>query len=366
MNSKTAKQQNSKTSQLVFLIFSLFFLSLSSCDKENFNEKTDSKKTKGFRIRTYGNSGENSRGLLNKILSFDSEEEYYTTLDSLNQVFENYQLEFQEKYKEVNDENLNELIISERIDLELPLTEFETKYNFTSLRNNLNEKEALWLNQPEPDFENSPQIFPIEDHVERTLWNENGEIMIGGKIYKYEDDRFIKIEDGDFEKLELINSGDLNIFSNENIYVENLTEVNSSSSNYICKRNNNKSTTKISNGLVKVRLVCANRIKSKSWEFGKHKMTANSYSYVKFNEGSWRKYVCTIKVSMTGFKYFGCSTSSPVNHSKERRANNVGVSHKRDNAFSVRYLNDIGSMKSNHAAISTPGIPSVELNNLSY
>ena len=58
--------------------------------------------------------------------------------------------------------------------------------------------------------------------------------------------------------------------------------------------------------------------------------------------------------------------NSKTTINKTKKAKSVNFDFKRDNAFSVRYLNDIGSMKSNHAAISTPGIPSVELNNLSY
>ena len=347
---------------------SLFILFLSSCEKENFDNNSNSKR-KGFKILSYSdNTNPNSRGIQNNILSFETEEEFNATVDSLETVFDNFQTEFTNNYKNMSDSDLNELVNNQNIDLELPLTNFENSIGFYSLRKKINEEEASWLQNPNPDFDKCPQLHPIESHAERALWNDKGEIMIAGKIYKYDDDKYIKIDDGEFSKLVFINSGDQNIFSNDAIFIEYLSDntSNSSNSNYVCKRNNFKTGQSTSNGLVKTKLVYSNRIKSKSWEFGKHKMFANSYSYIKFNEGSWRKYVCTIKVNMTGFKYFGCSTSSTVNHSKERRANNVGVSHKRDNAFSVRYLNNIGSMKSYHAAISTSGIPSIEVNDFSF
>lgn len=72
------------------------------------------------------------------MLSFDSEAEFNATLDSLETAFENYQLNFQRDYENMSDDDLSDLIESQNIDLEEPLSNFEAQYNFLSLRKELN------------------------------------------------------------------------------------------------------------------------------------------------------------------------------------------------------------------------------------
>jgi len=246
------------------------------------------------------------------------------------------------------------LLITNKVDV--ALTTFERRYNFTSLRNTINDKESVWLNNSNPDFDQCPQIHSIESHVERTLWNASGEVMVGGKIYKYDefDTKFIKIEDGDFNKLALINSGNEAVFSDPNVFVEEINQ-NSLPNYYMCKRNDNN-TFNTTNQAISLKMVCANRIKSKSWEFGKHALYASTYSYKK--TGTWKRWTTTVGTGYYGNKYNGCNdTPVPLQNSVSRRHNHIVTSHKRDGSFGLKTLdmNGYSGMLSTH---SIPGAPS--------
>lgn len=328
-------------------------LMIFSCEKVDLEDINSEEQKKGFTILQYANtSGKESKGIevSNHILSFATENDFNNTLDSLESVYENYTLNFEREYAGTDDEGLNNLISTLHIDLDAPLTNFENHYRFKSLRNTINEKEDEWLSHPDPDFNNSPQIHSIESHVERTLWNEKGEIMVGGKIYKYDSDhtKYIKIEDGDLDKLALINSGDLGIYSDPLIFVEYLN-IPGDYETQLCKRNDHHST---SVAYQSFRVVCANRIKSKSWEWGQHAAYASTYSYKKINN-SWKRWTTTVKVGYDGNKYINCSqTPTQLTNNKQKRHNHVVISHKRAAVFGVRWFsltNSYSTLSSTHS-----------------
>ena len=338
----------------VYAMLFIALLSLQSCEKD-FDEtsKTTTKNGKGFKILSY--SSPNSRGVVNNILSFDSPEEFEATVDSLEMVFDNFQTQFTNQYVNFSDEDLNDLVINQNLDLEEPLSNFETSIAFTSLRIKINQEESTWLQKPDPDFDNCPQFHPVQSHAERSLWNDNGEIIIAGKIYKYDDERtkFITIEDGDIEKLILINDGDMSIYSNSNVTVENLNNGTSQPGECIRNKTTNATITN-SNGLYK--MLIGNRLKSKSWEFGKHHMYASTYTYAKVN-GSWNGFVTNIYVGCVGDRYHGCTNTSPTTINKTKRAKGVNFDFKRENAFSVKFGSvptpNWCSMVSRHRAFDT-------------
>lgn len=256
----------------------------------------------------------------------------------------------------MTDTELNTLVNGQKIDLELPLTNFEKSIGFNSLRNKIDNEESRWLQSPEPDFDKCPQLHPIESHAERALWNDKGEIMIAGKIYKYDDEltKFIKIEDGDFEKLILINDGDMSVFSDGNVSVEYFGNNYSSIEGECTRRNTTNHTLTSNNGLYK--MLIGNRLKPKSWEFGKHHMYASTYTYAK-NGNNWVGYVTNIYVGCTGDRYHGCINTSPTTINKTKKAKSVNFDFKRENAFSVKF-NPFphpkwSSMLSRHRAFTT-------------
>lgn len=338
----------------VYAMLFIALLSLQSCEKD-FDEtsKTETKNGKGFKILSY--SSPNSRGVVNNILSFESPEEFEATVDSLELVFDNFQTDFTNQYANISDNDLNQLVREQNIDLEEPLSNFESSIAFTSLRDKINQEEFTWLQNPNPDFDNCPQFHPVESHAERALWSDKGEIIIAGKIYKYDDERtkFITIEDGDIEKLILINEGDMSVFSDSNITVENLNSGPVQPGECIRNKTNNATLTS-QNGLY--RILIGNRLKSKSWEFGKHHMYASSMTYAKTGS-NWTGFVTNIYVGCAGDRYHGCTNISPTTINKTKRAKSLNFDFKRASAFSVKFGSyptpNWCSMVSRHRAFAT-------------
>lgn len=141
------------------IVFSLGLVCLAlcvSCEKDFIDESSVSRKT-SFKILKY--SDLNARGVENSILNFDSEADFEFVLDSLQSVFDSFEIRFSETHQHMSDEDLNSLIVSQGIDLFEPLTNFENHYSFYSLRNHVNNLEKEWLNQIDPDFNENPQVL---------------------------------------------------------------------------------------------------------------------------------------------------------------------------------------------------------------
>ncbi len=344
----------------VYAMLFIALLSLQSCEKD-LDETTNNRETvgKGFKIVSY--SDPSARSVQSDMLSFESEAEFYSTRDSLEQAFELYSAQFERDNKDLTDEEFNDKIKNENIDLEQPLTDFENQYNFNSLRKKINQDEQDWLNSSNPDFNACPQLFPIEDHVERCLWNEKGEVMIAGKIYKYEDDRYILINDGSFSKLSLINSGDQNILNDESVFVENLSSTNASSSD-CTKRSFYSVTHEGFNGSTKV--VCANRLLPKSWQFGKNKMYASTYNY-RWNAltDKFDKFAVDTEAGAVGQRYVACYQETQHNAVKKKRSSSVVYGFERDNSFGAKYASTSCTLKSTHKGALMMGI---NINNIPF
>lgn len=333
------------------IVFSLGLVCLAlcvSCEKDFIDESSVSRKT-SFKILKY--SDLNARGVENSILNFDSEADFEFVIDSLQSVFDSFEIRFSETHQHMSDEDLNSLIVSQGIDLFEPLTNFENHYSFYSLRNHVNNLEKEWLNQIDPDFNENPQVLePLQNHVERALWNQKGEIMIEGKIYKYLDDKFIKIEDGDFDKLVLINAGDQAVLTDPNVHIEYLPQPISGApapgqpsqgnqTNLLCT--NQRTNNHIEPGLNdNFRMQISNQLKPRSWFLGKHKMYATTYSYSKTHNGTIIHWTTNISVKIQGERFGsnGCGTSSALTDlTKTRRSNMVQIEFKRVNSFGVKY-----------------------------
>lgn len=182
--------------------------------------------------------------------------------------------------------------------------------------------------------------------------------MIAGKIYKYEDERYIVINDGDLNKLSLINSGNTAVFSNDQVLVQQIGNSSSSIDGWVCQMNKNKNGFAIDPLTNNFKLIYANRIKSRSWEFGEYALYASSYSYKKIN-GSWKNWVTTISVGFEGQKFYDCNNPNNVTAQKSRRSNSVVQGHKRSNSFGLKYNSNYSqsTMQSFHY-ISSPGLSS--------
>jgi len=331
---------------------------MTSCEEDFQAQETTTKSSGGFKILNYGDPSEVARGSnVNNILSFQTEEDYYATLDSLDQAYNNYSEGMNLFFEGLSDDVINSRILSENIDLEEPLTNFEAFHNFISLRNAIDERERVWLQNPNPDFNETPQIHSIPTFSERCLWNDKGEVMVEGKIYKYTEDdtKFIKIEDGDFAKLLLINTGDEAIFDNENVSMIVMNPVNNTpnpggtSNTMQCTSDNANSISFGTSNTTQV--VCSNRLRPKDWGFGKNSVSAGTVTY-KLNGNFFFRYVTRIKVELQGQRYNNCGNTPTLVQglSSEKINSAVSVELKRNYKISTKYDAASSSINSYHLA----------------
>ena len=269
--------------------------------------------------------------------------------------YDRYSNNLSQSFNGLSDEQINDQIRTQNIDLEEPLTNFETFHHFTSLRNELDEKERVWLLDPNPNFHETPQIHPIPTFSERCLWNTKGEVMVAGRIYKYTEDntKFIKIEDGDFAKLLLINIGDPNIFNNSMVSFvvmdpqNNSTAVISSSSLQCTGQSLNSVVTDLD---VVHKVVTSNRLRLKDWSFGKYSLSAGTVTYKKIGN-FYNRYATQIQVVLQGQRYNNCGNSPTLVQglSKLRINSAVSVELKRNYKITTKYDNSMSSITSYHS-----------------
>ena len=330
-------------------------LSFTSCE-ENFDETTTIKKTSnGFKIINYDDPTLNARGVnINSILSFQTQEDYYATLDSLETEYNNYSDYLLQTFEGLDGEQITDKINAENIDLEQPLTNFESSHNFISLRNAVDAREKVWLLNPNPDFNTCPQMHSIPTFSERSLWNERGEIMVEGKIYKYTEDntRFIKIEDGDLAKLLLINAGDDDIFDNSMIDFiimdnQNNQPIITNSPTIQCTGQSYNYVT--TNPAFNCRVVTSNRLRIRDWDFGKYSLSAGTVFYKKIGD-FYSRSPRRMQVTLQGQRYNNCgNTPTLVEGLNKFRVNSaVSVELKRDYKITTKYNNTSSSINSYH------------------
>ncbi|WP_298143400.1 hypothetical protein [Flavobacterium sp.] len=355
-----------KKSILLLFMGGLF---LTSCS-DNFSEQQQTaKQNKGkFNVITYNtaNGADGQQRIQNPtgtILSFDSEAEYWATVDSLEIVQENFIDGITRQYSG-SLATLNNLVESNRIDLYEPLTNFENVYNFRSLRISIIERELLWMQTALPPYNDNPDIHPIASPSERCLWNERGEIMIEGKIYKYDDEvtKFIKIDDGSLSKLALINSGDTGIWQDESVdFIDLIAEMSSANqSGSLCKVATSNYNYEVNGNFVFTSYVALTR---KTWAFGRHKLEANTRLYRRnFSATGLVNQVALLTTHPQGNRYVNCGTTpSAYSQSKTIAAYSNTVVFRRDNPFGSRIVNGNSSLFCNHSAASSSTNPAFQV-----
>lgn len=162
-------------------------------------------------------------GCAYNMLVFDDFAHYMTVLEYLEDAVEAHEDDFVEQNIYLDEDELNDY----EHDLEAagefhylqPLIDFEDILRFCSLRNKIEIAEIAWLatqtDSTAMDFTNDPDNFynfaGIGDE-ERTLLNEQAEVIVGEYLYKFYDGGFIYIPVNDPDITDILiglNSGEL-------------------------------------------------------------------------------------------------------------------------------------------------------------
>lgn len=154
----------------------------------------------------------------NNILVFESRELLESVFNQMINDYDQYNENLDQQIPEdLTDDDLENYIVENNLDENNTLNNFENNLNFKSLRQIINEKEAIWLEtQGEVwDINTDPDNHFIVSDFERTLLNEGSELIIKDSerrpvIFKYFEWGHIEISDLNTEILKEINQGNIN------------------------------------------------------------------------------------------------------------------------------------------------------------
>lgn len=225
-----------KTVTMLLPMLALFMWSCN--DEEVLMRETSSYKNavqNNVSVFTYSNGGNDV-----KMLRFKSVMDYEQTLESLREQQSNYEENFITNYLTINKDTVPYVVYDAiGLDEDFIVKNFEQSFNFTnSMRKAYRKYEAQWESNEKIDTVNTPMLkFPFCDE-NLSLVNSLGEVMIGDTIFKFTNDGYIAITDGDIKTLIAYNNGDYSVLSNKNVetnilYTNDCLYKKSSTKSYI-------------------------------------------------------------------------------------------------------------------------------------
>lgn len=272
----------------------------------------------------------------------DLEKLQFQDIENFNSVYLNYS---KSELSNLSENELDE--ISDKLELiskDINFSEtgiyeqFEKKLNFNSLRSILFEKEEIFLNNPNPNWELDPDNHFIVLDEERTFLNADAEIKIGNSIYKFTEQYLFEITDGNYDTLLEIKNNGYNakmtnvivtdLESNEKV---NASEYSTKSNSNGCKKFKSKSGFRYnSNNTKRIKWVVKLRT------FFNNKLIAKTVNYKKKGK-RWVKYKTSVVAANSG------SSCQGIYHSSSNYTNLYAksVTHKTT-------INYYGSFKSGY------------------
>lgn len=178
----------------ILFICSLFALVLfSSCEKEMFAEieaidvqQAPIKKVV-FNLPSEGRNSEGSTTML----AFSSVEDFMNTYNNLENAIEVHQDVFYTQYEQLDDDAFEAMELQEGFNDYQPLIDFKLQQNFTnSMFEEIQSQMQVWKQSETSTPENDPESLIDFDPIEQVLFNQNGEVMIAGKIYSFDKPNF--------------------------------------------------------------------------------------------------------------------------------------------------------------------------------
>lgn len=207
---------NSKTiiikKQILFLSCLFAAVLLTSCEKETLagNEAIDVQeapiKKVVFNLPSNGRSPESSTTML----QFATFEDFKATIEQLENALEAHEDAFYALYGHLDEEALETMEQQLGFNENQPLIDFKTQQDFTNSMFDVTQAQMqVWKQSETSTPENDPESLIDFDPVEQVLFNYNGEVMIGGKIYSYDKpDYHYEIIDEYENSLTKINNGE--------------------------------------------------------------------------------------------------------------------------------------------------------------
>lgn len=299
--------------QVLFLSCLFAAVLLTSCEKETLagNEAIDVQeapiKKVVFNLPSDGRNPESSTTML-QFATFD---DFINTYQQLENALEAHQDPFYTQHEHLDDEAFEAMEVQVGFNDYQPLIDFKLQQDFTnSMFDVIQAQMQVWKQSETSTPENDPESLIDLDEIEQVLFNANGEVMIGGKIYSFnKPDYDYEIIDEYENSLVKINSGE-DVSNDPNIVLTNKHDHRTcyssrSIQDYKFFDNNNRRVQR--------------RVVILSYNSGKTTRTSTKIiSYKKRSNGSWKRSRSYISVRNDS-KYNLMNTCSRTSISKSHQ-----------------------------------------------
>lgn len=141
-----------------------------------------------------------------ELLKFDDMRSFLFTLSELERQTSELDDAFVEKYSDLTEEEIDDKEEEINFNEDKLLIDFERETRFSSLREKIDIEVEEFLNQEEPDWYNDPDDHFIDEPSLRTLLNTDSEIQIGNIIYKFIENGYFEITDGNLNTLSMLDN----------------------------------------------------------------------------------------------------------------------------------------------------------------
>lgn len=186
-----------------------------SCKKENIEINNDFEKEFSFNFNSkipYSSISLKEKGFVgkfgsDKVLVFPDMKTFLLTLNELERQMLEYDSAFVTFFSSLDEEALNTKEKEIGFRIEQPLINFSDFFEYYSLFKRIDEEEKTWLNNVELDLLNDPDDHFIFDEELRAMLNVDNEVQIGNIIYKFTEDGYYEILDGDLKSLMMLDQG---------------------------------------------------------------------------------------------------------------------------------------------------------------
>lgn len=339
----------------VILCVSILLGFLVSCEKNDLTQETTTTNINNSLFQrqseiisgvesTLIDNGLGETGCENNILIFPTWESYWSTIDQLDQLTENYCDNFDATIPDgLTDDEYDALCESAGFDEDNMIIKFENDLAFCSLRQKLDLAETVWLELQGDgawDANSDPDNDFIDDDTERALLSIGHEVIIGDKkrgyvIYKFFDDEgnYVAINNMDVAALQQINHGTIPT-NNPNVTVSVPPREKPKCKDKVKEVSYEESGDNKIKRISKIRRefgVSNSSTASVSTAFSKSKVKAKTKGYVK-KRGRWKSKRSWITVGIDGTEaysngdgYNTCEESISINNIKEKRRRKVKV-----------------------------------------
>jgi hypothetical protein len=139
-------------------------------------------------------------------------------LNTMESNLQAWDIQFENTYGHLSEIEIDSIIESIGYDEEQPLSDFESSLGFSSLRTKIKNDEENWLlNTAGEKIEDDPDNHYIVDEVVRSILNVYSEIGIGRSLYKFVENGYYEVTDGNFSTLRSLRSIPIDITGMTNV-----------------------------------------------------------------------------------------------------------------------------------------------------